>query len=78
MSLKDLKFQVTKEARPETDSKNIIPEEYRDFLDVFSKKNLGILFLHQKYDHIPLYKMLPQEFNKIKCYPELYLAKRFI
>ncbi len=51
ISMRDLEYQAKKEARPKTDSKSIVPEEYHDLLDVFSKKNSNTLFLHQKYDH---------------------------
>lgn len=36
ISMKYLKFQAKKKARPETNPKNVIPKIYHDFLDVFS------------------------------------------
>ena len=35
ISIKNLKFQVAKETRLETDLKNILPEEYHNFFNVF-------------------------------------------
>lgn len=49
--MRDLEYQEQKEARSETNPKNIVSKEYHDFLNVFSKKNTDILSLHQKYDH---------------------------
>ena len=49
--IRDLEFQVEKEVKPETNSKIVIPEEYHDFLDLFSKKDLNTLSAYQKYDH---------------------------
>ena len=49
--MKDLEFQAEKEARPETNPKTVVPEEYHDLLDVFSKKDSDTLPPHRKYDH---------------------------
>ena len=38
ISMRNLKFQVIKKAKPETDPKNIILKKYYDFLDIFLKK----------------------------------------
>lgn len=51
VSMKDLEFQATKEARPETDPKCVVLKEYYDFLDVFSKKDSDTLLPYWKYDH---------------------------
>ncbi len=51
ISMKDLEYQAEKEARPKTDPRSIIPEEYHNLLDVFFKKNSDTLPPHQKYDH---------------------------
>ena len=51
VSIKDLEYQREKGARPETNPKTVIPEEYYNLLDVFSKKNLDTLLFRQKYDH---------------------------
>ena len=49
--MRDLEYQVKKKARPETDSKSIILEEYINFLDIFSKKDSDTLPSHWKYNH---------------------------
>lgn len=36
--MKDLKFQVVKKAKPETNSKNVVFKKYYDFLSIFQKK----------------------------------------
>ncbi len=88
--MRDLEYQAEKEARPETDIKTIVPAEYHDLLDLFSKKNSGLLPLYQKYDykiilkekqkhaHAPLYKMSLQKLDAVKSFLDLYLAKGFI
>lgn len=70
LSIKDLEYQVEKEARSATDWRTVVAAEYHDFLDIFPKKNLDTLPSYQKYDHkiilkkkqkhgyAPLYKML--------------------
>ena len=89
-SIKDLKYQAEKKARPETDPKNVVPEEYHNLLDVFSKKDSDILPSHRKYDHkiilekkqkhyhTPLYKMSIYKLDTFKRYLELHLTKGFI
>ncbi len=79
-----------KEARAETNSKSVVPQEYHDFLDVFSKKDSNTLPPHRKYDHkihlekeqkpghAILYKMSPKELDAVKRYLDSHLAKRFI
>ncbi len=90
VSMRDIQYQAEKEARAETDPKSVVPQEYHDFLDVFSKKNSDTLSPHQKYDHkihleekkelsyAPLHKMSPEELNAVKRYLDSHLAKRFI
>ncbi len=51
ISMRDIQYQAEKEARFETDPKSVVPQEYHNFLDVFSKKNSDILPLQRKYDH---------------------------
>ncbi len=51
VSMRNLEYQAEKEAKPETDLRTVVPAEYHDLLDVFSKKNLDTLSPHQKYDH---------------------------
>lgn len=43
VSLKDLQYQIKKEAKAENNPKSIILEDYHNFLDIFSKKNSNIL-----------------------------------
>ena len=88
--MRDIQYQAEKEARAETDPKSVVPQEYHDFLDVFSKKNSDTLPPHQKYDHkiylkeeqkpghAPLYKMSPEELDAVKRYLNSHLAKGFI
>ena len=51
ISMRDLEFQVAKEAKPETDPKSVVPEEYHNLLDVFLKKDSDTLLPYQKYDY---------------------------
>ncbi len=51
VSMRDIQYQAEKEARAETDPKSVVPQEYHDFLDVFSKKDSDTLPPHRKYDH---------------------------
>lgn len=44
ISLKNLQYQVKKEAKVKIDPKNIVSKEYHDFLNTFSKKNSNIFF----------------------------------
>ena len=90
LSIRDIQYQAEKKARAETDPKSVVPQEYHNFLDVFSKKNLDTLPPHQKYDHkihleeeqkpghAPLYKMSPEELDAVKRYLDSHLAKGFI
>ena len=88
--MRDIQYQAEKEARTETDPKSVVPQEYHNFLDVFSKKNSDTLPPHRKYDHkihleeeqkpghAPLYKMSPEELDAVKRYLDSHLAKGFI
>lgn len=90
VSIRDLESQVKRKARPETKPKIVVPEEYYDLLDVFSKKNPDILLLYQKQNHkiileeeqkygrIFLYEISIQELNIVKRYLDLHLANGFI
>lgn len=90
VSIKDLEYQVEKEARPKTNSKSVVLEDYHDFLNIFFKKNPDTLFLHQKcnywiileeeqkHSHASLYKILLQKLDKVKCYLDSHSAKGFI
>ena len=85
--MRDLEYQAEKEAKPETNSRNIILGEYHDLLDVFSIKNSNIFPPHRKYnlkiileeqqkpDHAPIYKMSLQEHDAVKYYHGSYCKK---
>lgn len=51
ISMRNIQYQTKKKTRAETNPKCVVPQEYHNFLNVFSKKDLDTLFLHQKYDH---------------------------
>ena len=90
ISMRDIQYQAEKEARAETDPKSVVPQEYHDFLDVFSKIDSDTFFPHRKYDHkihleeeqkpghTPLYKMSPEKLDIVKRYLDSHLAKGFI
>ncbi len=42
ISMRDIQYQAKKEARAETNPKSVILQEYHDFLNIFSKKDLDI------------------------------------
>ena len=46
ISMRELEFQEAKKAKPESDPKRIVTEEYHNFLDVFSKKDSDTLLFH--------------------------------
>jgi predicted aspartyl protease len=71
----------------------LVPEEYQEFMDVFSKKASNVLPPHRTYDHrieledgksvndvgyAPLYNMSRDELEEVKRYVEDNLAKGFI
>ena len=88
--MRNIIYQTKKKARAEINLRSIVPQEYYNFLDVFSKKNLDTFLPYQKYNHkihlkekqkpshILLYKIFPKELDAIKRYLNFYLAKRFI
>ena len=43
VSMRDILYQAEKKARAETNLISVLPQEYHDFLDVFSKKDLDTL-----------------------------------
>ncbi len=49
--MRDIEYQAEKEARDKTNLKSVVSQEYYNFLDVFSKKDLEILSSYRKYDH---------------------------
>ena len=51
ISMRDIKYQLNKGAKPLTDPKTVVPAEYHDYLDVFSKETSDTLRPYGKYDH---------------------------
>ena len=51
ISMQDIEYQLNKGAKPVTDPKTVVPPEYHDFLDVFSKDIFDTLRPYGKYDH---------------------------
>ena len=51
ISIRDIKYQLNKGTKPLTDPKTVVPEEYHDFLDVFSKDISDTLRPYGKYNH---------------------------
>lgn len=49
--MKDLEYQVKKEARSKISQKTIVSKKYHDLLGIFSEKNSETFFLYQKYNH---------------------------
>ena len=90
ISMRDIQYQAKKEAKAESDQTSVIPQEYHNFLNVFSKKNSDTLLPHQKYDHkihleeeqklghAPLYKMSLKKLDAVQWYLDSHLAKGFI
>lgn len=91
ISMQDIEYQLSKTAKTLTDPKTVVPEEYHEFLDVFSKKASDTLTPHSKYDHqirllegyrhhghSSLSKMSEAKLQFIKKYLEEHLKKGFI
>ena len=90
VSMRDLEYQVEKEAKSETNPRSIVSEEYHNLLDVFFKKDSDMLPPNRKYDHkiileeqqklghTLLYKMSRQKLDIVKRYLDSHLAKGFI
>ena len=90
ISKRDIQYQVEKETRAETNPTSIVPQEYHDFLHIFSKKNAYTLLPYQKYDHkiyleeeqkpghATLYKISPKELDAVERYFDSHPAKEFI
>lgn len=91
VSLKDVEYEMAKRKKTVTNPKLVVPEEYHDFLDVFSKQDADRLPPHRKYDHkielmegreapskAPLYRMSEQELELVKTYLKEHLDKGFI
>ncbi len=90
VSIRNIQYQVEKETRAETNLKSVVPQEYHDFLDVFSKKDSDTPPSHRKYDHkihleedqkpshASFYKISLEELDAVKQYLDSHLTKRFI
>ena len=51
ISMRDIEYQLNNGIKPPTNPKTVIPAEYHDFLDVFSKDISDTLRPYGKYDH---------------------------
>ena len=51
ISMRDIEYQLNKGTKPPIDLKTVVPAEYHDFLDVFSKDISDTLRPYGKYDH---------------------------
>ena len=90
ISLRDIDYQLNKESSTPTDPKTKVPEEYHDFLKVFSKAEPDELAPHRPYDHRILLtgdqdhghsylrSMSRMELEFVKKYLEDNLRKGFI
>ena len=90
LSLREINEEMGGEPKEEIDYRKILPAEYHDLIDVFSKKASDELPPHRPYDHkielegehkpghAPLYKMSQEELVAVKKYLEENLAKGFI
>ena len=69
---------------------SLIPQEYREFADLFSKREADKLPAHRSYDHAiplepgkdppfgPIYKLSPAELEEVRKYITENLRKGFI
>ena len=90
ISLRDIDYQLNKECSTPTDPKTKVPEEYHNFLKVFSKAESDELAPHSPYDHRILLtgdqahghsylrSMSRMELEFVKKYLEDNLRKGFI
>ena len=88
VSLRDIDKAL--EVKPEVDPATILPPEYHEFLDVFSKRESDTLPAHRPYDCViplqpgkeppfgPLRNMSQDELRVLKKYLEENLSKGFI
>ena len=51
ISMRDIEYQLNKRTKPLTNPKTVVPEEYHNFLDGFSKDISDTLRPYGKYDH---------------------------
>ena len=80
--MRDIEYQLNKGTKPLTDPKTIVPEEYHDFIDVFSKEASDKLSSHTKFDHkIELLKdagELGHSALRGMSVPQLEFVKKFL
>lgn len=77
-------------AEEQEELRKLVPPEYHDFLDVFSKHEADILPPHRSYDHAielepgttpphgPIYRLSETELETLRTYLDEHLAKGFI
>ena len=51
ISMQDIEYQLNKKTKQPTDPKTVVPAEYHDFFDVFSKDISDTLRPHRKHNH---------------------------
>ena len=91
ISMRNIKYQLEKTTKTPTDPKTMVPEEYHEFLDVFSKEASDTLSEHSKYDYrirflesyknhgnSPLRAISKPKLQFVKKFIEEHLKKRFI
>ena len=90
ISLRDIDDQIQKDTDTPTDPKTVLPEEFHDLIDVFSKLASDELAPHREHDHkiviegnqklghSPLRGMSSRELDFVKKYLEDNLKKGFI
>lgn len=89
--MRDIEYQLEKTTKTPTDPKTVVPEEYHEYLDVFSKEASDTLSEHSKYDHrirflegykdhgnSPLRAMSEPKLQFVKKFVEEHLKKGFI
>ena len=91
--MRDIEYQLNKTTKPPTDPKTVIPIEYHDFLNVFSKDISDTLRPYGKYDdriellkdkdlsdlgHSAFREMSVPQLEFVKKFLEEHLKKRFI
>ena len=94
ISMRDIEYQLNKGAKPVIDPKIVVPAEYHDLIDVFSKDVSNTLRPYGKYDHkiellkdkdlasdlghSPLRGMSTPQLKFVKKFLEEHLKKKFI
>jgi hypothetical protein len=89
--MRDIRNEQERKKIPEPDLYEILPKEFHDLIDVFSKKAVNTLLEHRKSDyhitlekdasqlnHALLYRMSDEELELCKKYIDENLLKGFI